>query len=77
MTPLTNSLVLSVMVLCYEGGFGFCAKKACTLSSEDQFNVCMAQHIVGAENIFSGGNFNSFKLEAKQLDISDVVDKCY
>lgn len=74
MTQLTNSLVPLVMVWCYEGGLGFCAKKACTLSLEYQCNVCIAQPIVSTENIFSGNQSNSFKLQAKQLDISDVVD---
>ncbi len=74
MTQLTNSLVPLVMVWCYEGGLGFCAKKACTLSLEYQCNVCMAQPVVSAENIFSGNHFNSFELQAKQLDVSDAVD---
>lgn len=71
MTRLTNSLVPLVMVWCYEGGLGFCAKKASTLL-EYQFNVCMAQS--AQRTYFSGNYFNSFKLQAKQLDISDVVD---
>lgn len=74
MTQLTNSLVTFVMMRCYEGGLGFYAKTACTLSLEHQFNVCMAQHLLGTENIFEGNHFNSIRLQAKQRDISDVVE---